>query len=98
MKIAIVVEEFNSNKGYLEYYLAKELTKLGHEVFVLTFNLSKRILRTTHKEGFEVVSFPYIASANGLHIPSVRGAAYLVNFIKKERLEIIHCQPLYSPL
>jgi len=78
--------------------LAKELAKLGHKVYVLTFNWSKRVLRTMLKEGFEVVSLPHIAVANGLHMPSFGGVVHLVKFIKKERPEIIHCQPLYSPL
>jgi len=78
--------------------LAKELTKLGHKIYVLTFGWSKHVLRTMLKEGFEVVSLPHVAVANGLHVPSFSGVTRLVKFIKMERPDIIHCQPLFSPL
>jgi len=98
MKIVIAVEEFDPDKGYLEYYLAKELTKLGHKVWVLTFGWGKHILRTRFVEGFEVIRIPPIATWNGLHIPCFNAIIYIVKFIKKERPDVIHCQPLFSPL
>ena len=98
MKIVITVEEFDPNKGYLEYYLARELTKLGHRVCVFTFGWSKSVLRTMLKEGFEVVSVPHIAVVNSYHMPSLSGVAYITNFVKEEKPDIIHCQPLFSPL
>jgi len=98
MKIVITVEQFDPNKGYLEYYLATELTKLGHKVCVFTFGWSKTVLRTTLKEGFEVVSVPHIAVVNSYHMPSLSGVAYITKFVKTKKPDIIHCQPLFSPL
>jgi len=98
MKIVITVEEFDPGKGYLEYYLARELTKLGHKVYVFTFGWSKHVLRTKLDEGFEVVSVPPIVAINGIHVPNFSVIAYVIKFIKMEKPDIIHCQPLYSPL
>lgn len=98
MKIVITVEHFDPNKGYLEYYLARELTKLGHKVCIFTFGWSKSVLRTMLKEGFEVVSVPHIAIVNSYHMPSLSGVAYITKFVKVEKPDIIHCQPLFSPL
>jgi len=84
--------------GYLEYYLARELIKLGQEVYIFTFNLSKRDLRIIHKEGFKVIYIPYFIILNGYHLPSLSGINFIINFIKLEKPEIIHCEPLYSPL
>lgn len=98
MKIVITVEEFDPNKGYLEYYLARELTKLGHKVFVFTFGWSKSVLEMTLKEGFKVISVPYIAVMRNYHVPSFKGTAYTVKFIKTEKPDVVHCQPLFSPI
>ena len=98
MKIVITVEQFDPNKGYLEYYLARELTKLGHKVYVFTFGWSKSVLRTMLKEGFEVISVPHIAVVNKYHMPSLSDVAYITKFVKEEKPDIIHCQPLFSPL
>lgn len=98
MNIVITVEEFDPNKGYLEYYLSKELAKLGHRAFVFTFGWSKKIQRTNLKEGFEVFRVPYILFKNGYHIPSLNGIIYIIKFIKMLKPDIIHCQPLFSPL
>jgi glycosyltransferase involved in cell wall biosynthesis len=35
---------------------------------------------------------------HGYHVPSLRGIADITKFIKEERPDIIHCQPLDSPL
>lgn len=35
----MVVDYFNPNQGYQEYYLAKEWAKAGHDVFVITSNV-----------------------------------------------------------
>jgi glycosyltransferase involved in cell wall biosynthesis len=98
MKIVIVVEEFNPSKGYLEYYLARELTKRSHKVFVFTFGSRKRILREKLDEGFEVIRMPRVITAIGMNLPGIREIVYVLRFIKKEKPDIIHCQPLYSPL
>lgn len=98
MKIVIAVERFDSKATYLEYYLARELTILGHEVVIFTFGLHKGLLRTMFKEGFEVVNLPYFTLVHCYHLPSLSGVTYLFNFLKVERPNIIHCQPLGSPM
>jgi glycosyltransferase involved in cell wall biosynthesis len=98
MKIVITVEEFDPSKGYLEYYLARELTKLGHRVYVFTFGWSKTLLRKMLDEGFEVISIPHIALVNNYHIPSLSGIRYVTSFIKAQKPDILHGQPLFSPL
>ena len=98
MKIVNTVENFDPNKGYLEYYLARELTKLGNKVYVFTFGLSKSGSRVMLEEGFEVVNVPHIAVFNGYHVPSISGIINIVRFIKVEKPNIIQCHPLYSPL
>ncbi|MDI6846749.1 MAG: hypothetical protein QMD23_01235 [Candidatus Bathyarchaeia archaeon] len=84
MKIVITVEQFDPDKGYLEYYLARELTKLDHEVYVFTFGWSKRILRTK-LENFEVISVPHVTVISGYHLPSLSGVTYITRFIKSEK-------------
>ena len=98
MKIAITVEDFDSNKGYLEYYLSSELANMGHKVCVFTFGRSRRVVRRTLKEGFEVVNVPYVAVVNNYHVPSLSGVASIAKFAKVEKPDTVHCQPLFSPL
>jgi glycosyltransferase involved in cell wall biosynthesis len=98
MKIVIAVEEFDPVKRYLEYYLAKELTSLGHKVYILTFGSCKGSSRAIPKEGFEVLNIPHFVVINGYHLPNLLGVNYLFKFIKLERPDIIHCQSLDSPL
>ena len=98
MRIVITVEEFDPNKGYLEYYLARELTKLGHKVYVFTFG-GCRISRVILKEGFEVIYIPYMLKiSKSFHLPNFDGIAFVIKFLKKKRPHIIHCQPVNSPL
>jgi glycosyltransferase involved in cell wall biosynthesis len=96
MKIVITVEQFNPRKGYSEYYLARELTKIGHKVYVITFSWSKSFSRIRLGEGFEVISIPNIGRINGFHILSPIGIINLLKFIKTEKPDVIHCQPVYS--
>jgi len=98
MKIVITVEIFDPDKAYLEYYLAKELTNLGHNVVVFSFGLHKHISKTRLNEGFEVINVPYSVLVHCYHLPNLNGLTYLFNFLKVERPDIIHCQPLGSPM
>ncbi|MEM1510619.1 MAG: glycosyltransferase family 4 protein [Nitrososphaerota archaeon] len=98
MRIVITVEQFDPDKGYTEYYLARELTELGHKVYIFTYGWNKPLSPIMFKEGFQIISIPHIGIVNGYHIPSPRAVAYIIEFIKKEKPDIIHCQPLYSPL
>jgi len=95
MKIAITVENFDENKGYLEYYLAKELVKLGNNVLIITFNRGKEVVERT-LEGFKVIYLPYILKVGPFHIPTLKALKYLVKVIKQSHLDVIHCQPLLS--
>lgn len=52
MKIAIVCGHFISSMGYIEVYLAKEFSKLGHEVNVFTSDRVPAYLNTILKETF----------------------------------------------
>jgi glycosyltransferase involved in cell wall biosynthesis len=98
MKIVIVVEQFDLKAKYLEYYLAGELTKHGHKVYVLTFSGGKNFSRRRITEGFEIVTVPYFVLVHCYHLPNLSGIACLFNFLKAEKPDIIHCQPLGSPL
>ena len=92
------MEEFDSAKSYLEYYLAKELTTLGNGVCVFTFGLSKEKSRIMSTEGFEVINIPHFVTIQGYHVPNLQGLAYILRFIKAKEPDVIHCQPLDSPL
>jgi len=98
MKIMLVVEQFDPNKGYLEYYLARELVKLGHKVYILTFEWSKNILRKVTEDGFEIISLPYIGIMHGFHVPHPAGIIHVIGFLKREKPNIVHCQPVFSPV
>ena len=98
MKIIITVEDFDPDKGYLEYYLAKELANVNHEIIIVTYSLDKIFSRKKLDKNFDVVYIPYIFRLNGFHLPCMRSVIYIINLIKAERPEVIHCQPLFSPL
>jgi glycosyltransferase involved in cell wall biosynthesis len=98
MKIVLVTEEFDPAKGYLEYYLAKELVTLGNEVYILTFGSSRGQFKVIEKEGFKVITIPYFVTVLGYHFPNLRGFAYVIKFMKVNKPNVIHCQPLDSPL
>jgi glycosyltransferase involved in cell wall biosynthesis len=98
MKIMLVVEQFDSSMGYLEYYLARELVKLNHKVYILTFNKKKECSRGISREGFEVIRIPYILSIYSYHLPTLRGVKHLLNLLRVEKIDVIHCQPLGSIL
>jgi glycosyltransferase involved in cell wall biosynthesis len=97
VKAAILVESFEPNRGYIEYYLARELTKLGSEVKIFTFQNKKEITES-EIEGFSVVSIPSLLSIHRYSFFSVRNAYDIIKIIKKDSPDIIHSQPLFSPL
>jgi glycosyltransferase involved in cell wall biosynthesis len=98
MKVVITVEAFDRSKGYMEYYLAKELARCGHKVFIFTIDSCKGILREKRNEGFEVIRMPRQTLAYGINVLGFKKVAYVAKFIKTEKPDIIHCQPLFSPL
>ena len=97
MKITITVENFNPNKGYFEYYLAKELTRHRHGITVLTFSKNKNIVQKKI-DGFRIIYLPYVKKIYGYHFYSLSTIIFIYNFLKQEKPHIIHCQPLFSPL
>jgi len=99
MKIIICVESFDPNSGYLESYLAKELSKLGHKLYIFTFGGDRKVFRKILREGFEVIRVPSVRKiSNVYHLPSFNGVFYIIKFLKNERPDIVHCQPLGSLL
>jgi len=98
VRIAIVVQEFDPSRGYLEYYLSRGLAALGHKVFVFTYGSNKRLLRERTDEGFEVIRIPSLIMAKGINLPSIREIVYIARFLMAEKPDIIHCSPLYLPL
>ena len=98
MKIMLVVEQFDPNRGYLEYYLARELVKLSHKVYILTFERNKNILRKVTEDGFEIISLPYIGIMHGFHVPYPAGIIYVIEFLKREKPNIVHCDAVFSPI
>jgi glycosyltransferase involved in cell wall biosynthesis len=97
MRIVIVVEEFDPEKGYLEYYLAKELETLGNDVSVVTF-ASSNFSKIRLKEGFDVINVPYFSIIQGYHVPNLQGIVNLFRFMRIKKPDVLHCQPLDSPL
>ena len=97
MNIVISVEEFDPSKGYLEYYLAREMARLGHKLSVLSFRTGHSSVQRLD-EGFQLVTVPNMTSLRGYHFPSVSAIAFLARFLEGERPAIVHCQPLFSPL
>jgi glycosyltransferase involved in cell wall biosynthesis len=95
LKIVITVENFDPAKGYLEYYLARELECLGQEVVVVTYS-SEGFERYRLDEGFEVVRLPYLVKIHGIHVPTPSSIVYLLGLYLKERPDVLHCQPLFS--
>ena len=60
-----------------------------------TDNEIAKILR----EGFEVIRVPSVRKiSNVYHLPSFNGVFYIIKFLKNERPDIVHCQPLGSLL
>ena len=97
MKIVITVNDFKPDRGYMEYYLAKELSKI-HEIFVFTFSPHKSVFKTLKNEGFNVVSLPSYLTVSGNHIPRWNSLSIITDFLKSQKPNIIHCQPVFSPL
>jgi glycosyltransferase involved in cell wall biosynthesis len=98
MKIVIVVEEFDAAKGYLEYHLAKKLTELGHDIHVFSFGRSYNELKVITSEGFHLIRLPHAVLINGYKLPNPFSLTYILNFLRNERPNVVHCQPIDSPL
>jgi len=89
---------FDSSKGYLEYYLATELTKLDCDVYVVDLKKASQFDIERHNEGFHTIRIPCYIILGGYRIPTLKGVANIIRFVRKVRPEVIHCQPLFTPL
>lgn len=98
MKVIITVNDFHPDRWYLEHYLARELARLGHEVHIFTFKSSKIDSDNNADLGFTVHRLPSIATIKPFHLPSPRAIAYIAEFVRRKKPDIIHCQPIFSPL
>jgi len=97
MRVSILSESFDPNKGYLEYYLARELTRLKSDVKIFTFQRRRDILEC-QVDGFRVIRIPPFLDFHGYNLFTLRKASRMIKILKEEPLEIVHCQPLFSPL
>lgn len=97
MKIFIAVEEFNPKSGYLEYHLAKEFSKLGHIVYVFSFASDDEV-KMEFNEGFHIIYLPSLLNINSYHFMTISSYKFLLNFLNRERPDVVHCQPIDSPL
>ncbi|MFW9816861.1 MAG: glycosyltransferase family 4 protein [Candidatus Thorarchaeota archaeon] len=97
MKILIFVESFMPNKGYMEYYLAKELSKIGHSVNIITFGHAKESITST-EENIGITKIPHYFEYYSYHLPTLLGLMKVSQIIKNVKPHIILCWPLFSPL
>lgn len=98
MRVVITVDEFHPHRWYLEHYLARELTRLGHEAHIFTFKSGNDIRNGSIDFSFTVHRLPAIAAFKPYHLPSPRATAHIVDFVRRKKPDIIHCQPVFSPL
>lgn len=98
MKIVITVENFSTQKRYLEFYLAKEFANMNHEAYVITFGSKNELCEETHSNGFEIIRLPHLGTFNGLHLLHPSSISHIKQFMDQTKPNVIHCQPLFSPL
>ena len=96
MKIAIIVENYNPSRGYAEYYLSNEYAMLDHNVYVYCFGKSTQIKQINRHVQLFILRSRY--SINGYSIPSIGDCNRLFRHLNSIRPDIIHAQPLFSPL
>jgi len=98
MKLAICVDDFNPRKGYVEFYLAAELSRIGVDVCVFCFGESSNISIDDASMGFRIVRIPYSLVLNGYHFPALGSIRRVLDLVAAFRPDVIHFQPLFSPL
>jgi 1,4-alpha-glucan branching enzyme len=97
MKVGMVVSHFQPEFGGHEFYLCKELARMGHEITLYTSNRSrpeygqKKYIIASDVEGFEVKRF-HAAFEVG-EIPLMQG---LEKALKKDDLELIHAHEFFQ--
>jgi glycosyltransferase involved in cell wall biosynthesis len=98
LRVIISTEDLKPDKGYMEYYLARELAQMGHNISVVCFGKKPWSARKFFVNSFEVQEIPYFARIGGYHLPSLYGVFVLLRLLKRKQPHVIHCQPLFSPL
>ena len=94
----MTVEMYHPKRRYLEFYLSRELSILGHDVNLISFTDNRCIKVKRDHSGFILHRVPYWGSIQGYRIPSLSAIRYIFSYLKDEVPDIIHCQPLFSPL
>lgn len=97
MRIVIPAQSFDQNRGYLEYYLARELAKLNNDVTIFTFHRKKGISED-EVDGFRVTGIPSLFRIHSYDLLGARNAYNVFKIIKDEPPDLVHSQPLFSPL
>jgi 1,2-diacylglycerol 3-alpha-glucosyltransferase len=98
MIIGLTVESYHPERRYLEHYLARELTKLGHQVNLITFARTRTVQVRRSPSGFVLHLLPYVGVVHGYHIPTLSAIKHIISLFKKGVLDVVHCQPLFSPI
>jgi glycosyltransferase involved in cell wall biosynthesis len=98
MRITLTAETYHPERRYLEYYLARELAILGHEVNLISFTGNRTLEVKKDTSGFILHTLPYIGLMQGYHIPSLSAMKHIISNLKEQVPDVIHCQPLFSPL
>lgn len=96
MKIAIIVEDYKPVRGYTEYYLKNNYIKLGHSVCVYCFGSKTQIRQISNQ--FQIFMVRSKFSINGYSIPSVGDFLKILRHLIRNKPDVIHAQPLFSPL
>jgi glycosyltransferase involved in cell wall biosynthesis len=96
MNILMVVESFTPSKGYLEFYLSRELIKKGNKVVVVSYAPNRKVV-TINKNFFKLILLTSLFDIHSYHFPGIKTIMYLLKIIREEKPQILHCLPLFSP-
>ena len=97
MRVGMVVSHFQQEFGGHEYYLCKELVKLGHDLTLYTSDRTrpgydnKKFINANDQEEFEIKRFHAPIEVN--QIPIMSG---LYGALKKDNLDIIHSHEFFQ--
>lgn len=101
MRIGLVTAFYDEKFGGNEYYLAKELSKLGHEVFIYVSRYSVprygKIRKINSKTDLSNV---FVRRLDSFGIKS-KGMIWLKNLknqVKKDNLDVVHIQEWFMPM
>ncbi|MFP4401281.1 MAG: glycosyltransferase family 4 protein, partial [Candidatus Woesearchaeota archaeon] len=100
MKIGLITAYYSEEFGGNEYYLAKELTKKGHEVFIYVSRFTpqrfglKRTKKGSSLKNIHVIRLPSI----GIKKWGLLFLWGLKKQIKNDNLDVVHVQEWFMPL